>query len=84
MDNNPSSSRGGTVVVHSSGTREWLDEDGKRHREGDQPAIIYADGSQMWYSHGKLHRSNGLPAVIMANGRQEWWNNGEQIRVMLL
>ena len=46
---------------------------GKCHRE-DGPAIIEADGSQIWYLNGKCHRLDG-PAVIQADGTQEWWLN---------
>jgi hypothetical protein len=56
----------------------WLDNDGIVHRDGDLPAIIWADETQEWYKHGKLHRDNDKPAIVYANGDQEWWKNGKK------
>ena len=63
----------------------WYKE-GKRHRDGDLPALIYANGTQCWYKEGKLHRDShfpgredDLPAVICAD-KVEWWVNGELIK----
>ena len=50
-----------------------------RHRE-DGPAIIWADGLQLWYQKDKLHRLDG-PAVIHKNGFQEYYVNNTQQRV---
>ena len=61
------------------GTRRWY-KNGKRHREGDQPAVIRADGSQEWYKNGKLHREGDEPAYIGADGTQEWFKNGYRHR----
>ena len=58
------------------GTRYWY-KNGKQHREGDQPAVIWADGSQEWYKNGKLHREGDEPAYIGADGTQEWFKNGK-------
>ena len=44
---------------------------------GNGPAIIYANGEQVWYQHGILHRDNG-PAVIYANGEQRWYQHDIQ------
>ncbi len=54
---------------------EHMDEDGHYHRD-DGPALIYADGTQIWYQHGERHRDNG-PALIWPDGMQEWWQHGE-------
>ena len=35
-------------IIHTNGTQSWWVND-KRHREGDMPAIIGADGAQRWY-----------------------------------
>jgi len=45
------------------------------HRE-DGPAIIRADGSQLWYINGNRHREDD-PAVIYADGTQVWLINGK-------
>ena len=51
--------------------------DGKPHRNGDLPAIVWSDGCQEWWVDGKCHRDNGLPAVTWTTGDQEWWVDGE-------
>lgn len=57
---------------------------GKRHREGNEPAVVvYNIGGdvirQEWWVDGKRHRENGNPAVVHNDGRhyyEEWWVNG--------
>ena len=49
---------------------------GELHRDNDQPAITYADGSTWWYKHGEIHRDNDLPAVINADGSKYWHQDG--------
>ena len=46
---------GGELNIWSDGTREWL-KNGKLHRDGDEPAIIYPSGTREWYRDGKRHR----------------------------
>jgi hypothetical protein len=60
-------------------TSEWrtiYTVDKLRHRE-DGPAVIWADGMQLWYQKDKLHRLDG-PAVIHADGGQEYYINNIQ------
>ena len=38
-------------VVYRDGAQEWLYK-GQLHRENDQPAIVYVDGTQWWYKWG--------------------------------
>ena len=59
-----------------SGKREWF-RNGKLHREGDQPAVIFASGTLEWYTKGLLHRGGDHPARIRADGTQVWFINGE-------
>ena len=66
-------------TIEFSGTQEWR-LNGERHREGDKPAIIYADGVQEWWLNGVLHREGGQPAVVYPGGTQEWWLNGKRHR----
>ena len=40
----------------------------------DEPAVIYKDGTKVWYEDNKRHRDNG-PAFIGADGKKEWWQN---------
>ena len=63
-------------VTDEWGTTTWFDSDGKRHRDGDLPAVVYAEGGQGWYQHGKLHRDGDLPAVVEAEGAQGWFQHG--------
>jgi ribosomal protein L25 (general stress protein Ctc) len=53
----------------------WYKE-GKIHREGDLPALIYSDGTQKWYKEGILHRDGDLPAVIYCEN-QYWYKEGK-------
>lgn len=63
-------------------TRIWKDEEGKLHRDGG-PAMIYNNGTEIWYQHGKRHRING-PAVSIPltqadpYDRNEYWLDGKQ------
>lgn len=61
-----------------SGAQVWL-RDGKIHRDGDEPAIIYGSGKKEWCVDDKTHREDG-PAVINEDGTQEWWIDGQRIR----
>jgi hypothetical protein len=46
----------------------------KLHRL-DGPAIVYDDGSELWYKNSKLHRLDG-PAIERSNGDKVWYKNG--------
>ena len=63
-------------------SKMWY-KNGKRHRDGDKPAIQSERNSE-WYVDGKHHREGGLPAVISTgrNGRpyKEWWVDGKRHR----
>jgi len=69
----------GLAIINKYRGQEWFKE-GKLHRDGDQPATIYADGTQEWWKEGKFHREGDQPAVIRANGSQEWYNEGQRHR----
>ena len=66
--------------ITANGTKIWRNKEGKLHREGDQPALINANRTQIWYQNDKIHREGDQPAWIDTNGTQEWWQNGEQHR----
>ena len=59
------------VDVDQFGTRRYYNQNGKLHRENG-PAVLWADGTTMWYQNGLRHRTNG-PAVILANGIKLWY-----------
>ena len=66
------------LVEFPDGGREWY-KDGKRHRDGDEPAIIESDGKLFYYKNGKQHRGNGLPAIICADGEVFYIINDIQV-----
>ena len=51
------------------------------HREDDQPARIYPDGTQEWWRNGCVHREGDQPARIWSDGMQQWWTHGAMTRV---
>jgi len=55
--------------------------DGKLHRE-DGPAMVFADGSKLWYRNGELHREDG-PAIEYASGNRQWFVNGICVKVCI-
>jgi antitoxin component YwqK of YwqJK toxin-antitoxin module len=66
------------VVIESNRTIYYLC--GKIHREGDLPAVVWTNGTQLWYKNGKRHREGDLPAIIWADGTSEWYKNGKRIK----
>ena len=64
--------------IDQYGNQYWYNEHDQLHRT-DGPAIVYANGSQLWYFNGKRHRLDG-PAVIDPDGDQSWYFNGEYHR----
>lgn len=67
----------GKFEVVSIGGRITHYKNGKIHRDGDKPAVIYADGTQSYYKDGELHRDGDKPAEIFENGRQHFYKNGQ-------
>lgn len=59
------------------GVKRWFDEKGVLHREGG-PAIVWPDGTQMWFKNGKRHRENG-PAVEYPSGNVGWYLDGDKV-----
>ena len=55
--------------------KEYRNDKGQYHRT-DGPAVIYNNGTKVWYKDGKKHRING-PAFIWPNGTKSWWIEGE-------
>lgn len=50
--------------------------DGVPHNEPDdtEPAVVLANGTQLFYKHGRLHRERDRPAVISRNLKRWYWN----------
>ena len=53
-----------THVNEATGATEWLDAEGREHREYGLPAVITRHGTQIWYTHGVWWRGGDLPCVI--------------------
>jgi hypothetical protein len=66
-------------IVDTNGTLKWYKE-GKLHRDGDEPAEIWANKTQRWYKEGNQHRDGDEPAVIQSNGTRFWYKEGERHR----
>jgi hypothetical protein len=45
----------------------------KEPNDGDEPAVIYANGNKKWYINDKCHRDGDEPAIIFANGTKHWF-----------
>jgi hypothetical protein len=72
---------GSHTEKRANGALLWL-KNRQFHRDGDKPASIRADGTQVsWWKNGQLHRDDDKPAAICAEGTLEWWKNGLRHRV---
>ena len=63
------------MIEYDDGIKEWY-KNGRLHRGGDLPAVIYARGIKMWYKNGRLHRGGDLPAIVTKKGTKQWYKNG--------
>ena len=52
----------------------------KLHKDDDEPAVDYENGTLQWYKYGKLHRDDDMPAIIDNEGGKEWWYGGRRHR----
>ena len=57
--------------IDNVGNKFWY-KNGKLHRDGDLPAIEWANGEKCWYKNGYRHRDNDLPALELIDGTKEW------------
>jgi|SRR6185437_1534814 len=53
--------------------KAWFQQ-GRLHRDGDKPAIKYADGNREWRIQGMLHRKDDLPALVTETCKKWFWN----------
>jgi len=67
-------------ITTEFGTKRWFNNAGELHRENDLPAVIFKNGTKVWWKNGKRHRENDMPAIIREYGSKEWFVNGEFIR----
>lgn len=49
--------------------------------QDDSPALLWADGTQMWViNNDQLHRDGDKPAIIWGRGTREWYQYGKKHR----
>lgn len=70
------------VAIHINATtrqktKEWYNDKGELHREGDLPARIEQNGASTWYKHGIIHRGDNKPARIDSDGTKFWYIDGK-------
>jgi hypothetical protein len=41
------------LEIYADGSKHWY-QNGKRHRDNDQPAVILANGIKQWYQNGEF------------------------------
>jgi hypothetical protein len=71
-------------IEGDTGAWVWLDDQERRHRDHDLPAVVALNGDKFWYTHGVLDRGDDKPAVMKANGTAEWWIQGVRCRRFFL
>lgn len=69
-----------SVPQYESNRTEYL-VNGILHSVNDQPAVVFADGTKIWYRYGHIHRDNDLPAIERGNELHEWWQNNRRHRL---
>jgi hypothetical protein len=57
---------------------ETKDEQGNLHSYNNKPAVVFKDGTKLWYKHGLIHRLNGH-ARIDRNGAIYYYRDGNPI-----
>lgn len=55
---------------------KYLNKKGQIHREDDNPALVFENGSKFWYKNGLPHREGDSPATIYRTGSMMWYKNG--------
>ena len=66
-----------TKEVDGDGTKYYY-KNWKKHRDGDNPAVIYSDGTKHYFKNGELHRDGNEPAIIHSKGYKFYFKNGVQ------
>ena len=62
------------IVVNEYGIHKYYNSADQLHRTNG-PAVLCADGTELWYQNGLRHRTDG-PAVLWADGTKLWYQNG--------
>lgn len=73
--------RAAGYTVDAEGTKRWYNALGQRHRDNDDPAVVYVDGTRHWYQNGAFHRDNDEPALIVTDQNMQWYYRGKRHRL---
>lgn len=58
---------------------EWANDEGKFHREGGKPALIFDNGTEIWCEDGVPHRLSGKAWIVKdGSGADAWFLNGNR------
>jgi len=56
---------------------EWTNDRGQHHRQGDQPALIFDNGTEIWCEDGVPHRLSGKAWIVKdGSGYDAWFIKG--------
>jgi len=69
----------GMRVVKYRNRTETRNNKNECHSFNDEPAIIYSNGTKVWYKEGKHHRENG-PTCEWFDGYKEWYYEGNKVK----
>jgi hypothetical protein len=68
------------TIVNAFRCKTWC-YDGKFHRAGDLPAVVFANGDKWWYWMGHRHRDGGKPAITGRRGAEYYVKGKRVVRV---
>ena len=65
------------IEVDEYGIHKYYNSADQLHRTNG-PAVLCADGTELWYQNGLRHRTDG-PAIATPSGYKAWYINGEPL-----
>jgi hypothetical protein len=60
--------------IDENGTMRWLQYDALHRTDG--PAVIFADGTEVWHYDGEVHRDGDMPAITTSTGERRHYRYG--------
>lgn len=69
-----------SITINSDSIVFYKKNTDVKHRDGDEPAVIYRDGTQEWWRHGTLFRHNDKPTIVTKSGIKIWFISGYLFR----
>jgi hypothetical protein len=71
------------LMIAKSGTKRYCTKryykEGELHRDGDEPAIEYSDGTKYYYKEGLPHRDGDKPAIEWPDGTKYYYKEKKEI-----